>query len=174
MSSQVNASQINAIFPTSFQKSIISGNFNSNILLLFFFGKWLYRVCLSILNDHSGGYLGFYMFTLRIYGTGRCVKHVWGTNYGTAFTSRSTKQTVTFILTALFITTLGQLILVWYSTSICFLGAANSRVDAFILTFGSSSVIGFLFGLTRGVGLIIADALLVGAKLPSKPPTNVA
>ena len=47
-------------------------------------------------------------------------------------------------------------------------------MDAFILTFGSSSVIGFLFGLTRGVGLIIADALLVGAKLPSKPPTNVA
>jgi len=86
-------------------------------------------------------------------------------NYTTVFRSQSKKKIVTVILTALFATELGQLVINWYYTDICFLGATYNRPNTFILTVMGTSVANTLSVLIRGIGEILADALLVCAKL---------
>ena len=73
---------------------------------------------------------------------------------------------VTIILTALFFTALGQMIVNWYYTYICFVGEAKTRIDTFTLTFAGNSVINIVTVLMMGIGQILADTLLVSTELP--------
>jgi len=68
---------------------------------------------------------------------------------------------VTAILTGLFATTVGQLILQWHYTYISLVGKTSNRTGIFASTTSTTSVEPGLSALMQGIGQILADALLV-------------
>jgi len=86
-------------------------------------------------------------------------------NYTSAFTSPSHKYAVTTILTALFATTLAQVIIEWQYIYVCFLREMGSRLDTFFLSVEGTPIVITLGVLMQGLGQILADALLVCKKL---------
>jgi len=82
--------------------------------------------------------------------------------------NQSRQRVVTSVLTVLFATTFGQLILAWYYTYKCFAGTAQNRLEMYNLSLGGSgsNVVSLVNVIMLGIGQIIADALLVSVMLP--------
>jgi len=87
------------------------------------------------------------------------------TNWFLGFGNQSRKKMVTIIVPALFATTLAELIINWYYTYICLVEKTKVRQDTFILSVVGTSVVNNLAVLMRGIGQILADALLVSTQI---------
>ena len=72
---------------------------------------------------------------------------------------------VTIILTALFFTALGQMIVQWYYVYICFVGETKIRMDTFIISVDGNPIASVVSLLMSGIGQILTDALLVTIEL---------
>jgi len=83
-------------------------------------------------------------------------------NWSEAHGHQSGQRVVIGVLSGLFVTTLGQLIMNWYYTHISLAGPAD-RLDTFYLSLGLGvvPVEGILNSTMQGTSLIMADALLV-------------
>lgn len=88
-------------------------------------------------------------------------------NWVTVPAQQSGKPVVISVLSVLFVTTLGQLILNWYYTYISLVGLTSDRLDTFYLSLGSAFVpVETILNIAmQGLGLISADALLVNINL---------
>jgi len=53
----------------------------------------------------------------------------------------------------------------WYFTHVCFVRETKNRLDTFSITLLGIPFVNVLSILTRGIGQILADALLVGAEI---------
>ena len=161
------SSDIEDIFPVSFQKSIISGNLNSTLLFLFLSGKETISMFYPRINcDFRWIFWLLWFYNLHLW----CDICIWSLKYTrhinqtTAFTPQSHKKIVTATLTALFATTFTQMIIQWYYTNICLVGTTEDRLDTFLLTASSPPLGATLAIIMQGVSEMLADALLVSTE----------
>lgn len=77
--------------------------------------------------------------------------------------AQSKHRIVTSVLTGLFATMVGQVILEWHSTYICFVATSISRLDMFYQSLGVNSTPAetMINIVVQGIGQILTDGLLV-------------
>jgi len=88
-------------------------------------------------------------------------------NESVVLKSQSRQKAVTIGITALFAVNVGELVMNWYFTDLCFVRATDSRLDIFNKNV-SDGLFSVLDDILQGIGQIIADTLLVSIILRTR------